>query len=56
MSQYYRTNHLLLMLGATANFEKSEYYYQQLEHAIRFFNADNENIELTLSTLSLYGE
>ena len=28
MSMYYRTNHLLLMVGAKENFEKSEYYFQ----------------------------
>ena len=27
MSQYYRTKHLLLMVGSQENFEKSEYYF-----------------------------
>ena len=38
MSQYYRTKHLLLVMGANTNFEKSEYYYKQLEDAIAYFN------------------
>lgn len=27
MSEYYRTKHLLLMVGSQENFEKSEYYF-----------------------------
>jgi Glycosyl hydrolases family 38 N-terminal domain len=28
MSQYYKTKHLLMMVGSNENFEKAEYYYQ----------------------------
>lgn len=30
MSEYFRTKHLLLMIGANENFEKAEHYYQEL--------------------------
>jgi len=30
MSEYYRTPHLLIVVGSDMNFEKAEYYYQQL--------------------------
>ena len=57
MSQYYRTKHLLMMVGANSNFEKSQYYYQQLERAMRHFNNQSGGeIELSFSTLSFYDE
>ena len=57
MSQYYRTKHLLLVMGANVNFEKSEYYYKQLEDAIGYFNSKHsDTIEMSMSTFSLYAE
>lgn len=38
MSTYYKTPHLLMMIGTDANFEKAEYYYQSLERVIKRFN------------------
>lgn len=34
MSDYYLTDHLLMTIGSDVNFEKSEFYYQELERLI----------------------
>lgn len=56
MSQYYLTNHLLMMVGKDVNFEKAEFYYQELERLITQFNSVNSDIKLQLSTLSTYSK
>lgn len=56
MSQYYDSNHLLLVLGADVNFEKAEYHYQEFERMMKQFNSMNSDIELSFSTLRQYGQ
>jgi hypothetical protein len=45
-----------MMVGTNSNFEKSQYYYQQLERAMSHFNKQSDDIELSFSTLSFYDE
>jgi hypothetical protein len=46
MSQYFKTKHLLMMVGADVNFEKAEYYYQSLTRIMTQFNSLYSDIEL----------
>lgn len=56
MSQYYRTKHVLMLIGSEANFEKAEYYFKSLERLITHFNNVHKDIQLSMSTLSYYDE
>lgn len=56
MSDYYRTPHLLMVVGSDMNFEKAEYYYQQLQRTMDQFNKLNDDIQISFSTLSYYDE
>ena len=45
-----------MTVGANINFEKSEFYYQELERTIKHFNAVHKEIVLSFSTLSFFDE
>lgn len=56
MSQYYKTPHVLLLVGNDVNFEDAETYYHQLDQLIARFNRLHQDVQVFHSTLSFYVE
>ena len=56
MSQYYKTPHLIMMVGSKTNFEDAETYYHQLDQIIERFNKLHQDVQLLHSTLSFVDE
>lgn len=56
MSSYYKTPHLLLMVGNDVNFEDADTYYHQLDQMIARFNRLHFDVQLTHSTLSFFSQ
>ncbi|CDW86710.1 glycosyl hydrolases family 38 protein [Stylonychia lemnae] len=56
VSRFYRTKHVLMFIGAKLNFEDGDIYFDQLDDLITEFNKNNDQVQLTHSTLSFYDE